>query len=246
MIVANFPCGRLGNQLELAAHLIVFSELENRTICLQYLARYAEAFPYFDGSIFKFAVWKTQFDAVTDLIDIFQKDSNIQLFIRIHPHVHEKSRQDQLRWLALGAREGVTIVSFASDVDTYALIDRSDIVVTAGSTVGIEAAFWGRPSITLGPSYYSELGVTLHPQSVDALKAMIEADDLPVGRDRAIPYGYYMVTFGKEFIRYVPETIFKGKFLGVDLHGVTAQLRKWLRFKQVMTKPYRGFLRLAR
>ena len=50
MIVANFPYGRLGNQLELAAHLIVFSELENKPICLQYLCRHAASFPYFDGS----------------------------------------------------------------------------------------------------------------------------------------------------------------------------------------------------
>ncbi len=197
------------------------------------------------GDMFKFTVWKTQFDAVTDLIDICQKDKDIQLFIRIHPHVREKSRDDQLRWLALGEREGVTIVSFDSDVDTYALIDQSDIVVTAGSTVGIEAVFWGRPSITLGPSYYSELGVTLHPQSAAELKEMIYADSLPVERDRAIPYGYYMVSFGKAFMHYVPETLFKGKFLGVDLHGITGQRRKWLRVRQILTKPYRGLLKLV-
>ena len=68
MIVANFPYGRLGNQLELAAHLIVFSELENRTICLQYLARHAEAFPYFDGSVLRVYPAQKRFPAMIEKI----------------------------------------------------------------------------------------------------------------------------------------------------------------------------------
>ncbi len=50
MIVANFPYGRLGNQLNLAAHLITFCEVYGQTIGLQYLEGRADAFPYFDGS----------------------------------------------------------------------------------------------------------------------------------------------------------------------------------------------------
>ncbi|MEI6115977.1 MAG: alpha-1,2-fucosyltransferase [Burkholderiales bacterium] len=50
MIVANFPYGRLGNQLDLAAHLITFCELSGKTISLQYLSERAEDFPYFDNS----------------------------------------------------------------------------------------------------------------------------------------------------------------------------------------------------
>ena len=180
-----------------------------------------------------------------DLIRICSGGENIQLFIRLHPHVRKKSREDQLRWLALGEIKGVNIVSFDSDVDTYALIDQSDVVVTAGSTVGIEAVFWRRPSITLGPSYYSELGVTLHPRSSAELKAMLASDKLPVERERTIPYGYYMSTFGTKFLHYVPETLFKGKFMGVDLHGVTEKRLKWLRLKQIATKPIRALSKLS-
>ena len=197
------------------------------------------------GDMFKFTVWPSQFDAVRDLIQICSEDENIQLFIRLHPHVRKKSREDQLRWLALGEIRGVNIVSFDSDVDTYALIDQSDVVVTAGSTVGIEAVFWGRPSITLGPSYYSELGVTLHPRSNAELKAMLSSNKLQVDRERTIPYGYYMATFGRKFQHYVPETLFKGKFMGVDLHGVTEKRLQWLRLKQIATKPMRALSKLS-
>jgi len=196
------------------------------------------------GDAFKFDVWKSQLDAVHELIRICREDKNIQLFIRIHPHLKKKSKEEQLRWLALGDLQGVNIVSFDSDVDTYALVERSDVVVTAGSTVGIEAVFWGRPSICLGPSYYSELGATLHPKSAAELKDMIASNALTADPERAIPYGYYMATYGRKFIYYVPETLFKGTFLGVDIHGVSGKRLKWLRFRQVATKPYRVLTKL--
>jgi hypothetical protein len=50
MIIANFPYGRLGNQLDLAAHLITYCEVFGKTISLQYLESRADDFPYFDGS----------------------------------------------------------------------------------------------------------------------------------------------------------------------------------------------------
>lgn len=196
------------------------------------------------GDMFRFTTWENQYQAVADLIDICKKSPNIQLFIRLHPHLGEKSREDQLRWLVLGQISGVSIVSFDSEVDTYALIDRSDIVVTAGSTVGIEAVYWGRPSITLGPSYYSELNVTHYPKSTAELELMINSNNLNVERELTIPYGYYMKTFGEAYKHYEPQSLFSGKFLGIDLHKVTIQRQRWLRFKRVVTKPYRVVLRL--
>ena len=50
MIIANFSYGRLGNQLELAAHLMTYCEVYCKTISLQYLKGRADDFPYFDGS----------------------------------------------------------------------------------------------------------------------------------------------------------------------------------------------------
>ncbi len=198
------------------------------------------------GDIFQFITWENQYQAVIDLIKICKNNPNIQLFIRLHPHLRDKSREDQLRWLALGQIAGINIVSFDSEVDTYALIERSDIVVTAGSTVGIEAVYWGKPSITLGPSYYSELNVTHYPMSTTELEAMINSNNLSVERDLTIPFGYYMNTFGEAYKYYESETLFNGKFLGVDLHKVTNTRQRWLRCKHFLTKPYRLVLRLIR
>ncbi len=196
------------------------------------------------GDVYEFKIWQNQLDAVRDLIRICSKNESIQLFIRLHPNLRNKSLEDQRRWLALGEIKGVNMVSFDSDVDTYALIDRSDVVVTAGSTVGIEAVFWGKPSICLGPAYYSELGATLHPQSSAELESMLACDNLTVDRERAIPFGYGMSTFGRKFVYYVAESLFTGKFLGTDLRAVSSRRLKWLRLKQVASKPHRVLSKL--
>lgn len=50
MIIANFSYGRLGNQLELAAHLITFAETEKKHIGLEYLRENAKHFPFFENN----------------------------------------------------------------------------------------------------------------------------------------------------------------------------------------------------
>lgn len=168
------------------------------------------------GNAYEWTDWKNQFEAVLCLIKLC-KNNNIQLFIRLHPHLQEKSIEDQQKWLSLSSYEDVELIAFDSPVDTYAMIENSDIVVTFGSTVGIEAVYWGKPSITLGPSYYSDIGATYQPRSDLELNRLLVSSDLKVDRERALPYGLYMATFGHRFSYYVPHDLFSGEFLGHDL-----------------------------
>lgn len=50
MIVIKYPYGRLGNQLELAAHLITYANKKNRTVSLLYFSKFSDAFPYFENN----------------------------------------------------------------------------------------------------------------------------------------------------------------------------------------------------
>ena len=192
------------------------------------------------GDLIKFTGWNSQFDAVNDLIQICQGDSRLQLFIRLHPHKRYKSAEDQNRWLALAEHENVTVISFDSDVDSYALIETSDVVITAGSTVGLEATLLGRPSIAVGPSAYSELGVTYLPNSKKELEKLLFSELKPLPIEGVLAYGHYMMTFGTKFKHFEPETLFKGKFLGVDLHEMPLNRKRWLRFKNLLFKPLRA------
>ena len=170
------------------------------------------------GDIYKWVGWKDQYNAVTSLIAICSELNNIQLFIRLHPHLKWKSAKEQEKWTALSKYSVVNLISYDDKVDSYTLLDSSDVVITSGSTIGIEAVYWGRPSITLGPSTYEILGATSNPKSNLELKKLLQKP-LAADPSKALPYGFYMATFGIKFKYYQPVDLFTGKFLGVDLHG---------------------------
>jgi hypothetical protein len=188
------------------------------------------------GDVFKWVGWKNQLEAVEDLISLCSEIGGIELFIRLHPHLEKKSIEDQERWLALQRFPGVKLISFDSDVDTYAMIDNSDVVVSGGSTVGIEAVYWERPSICLGPSFYSELGVTYNATSRSELCEYLLAENLTADRSKTLPYGYYMNTFGTPFRYYKAIERFKGEFLGCDLQKRTIPWRVKEKLKRVFFK----------
>ena len=188
------------------------------------------------GDVYKWVGWKSQLEAVKDLIAICLNIGNIDLYIRLHPHLAKKSFDDQKRWLTLKEIPNVTLISFDSEVDTYAMIDNSDIVVSAGSTVGIEAVYWGKVSISLGPSFYSELGATYNPVSRAELTQYLLAEDLTADRSKALPYGYYMSTFGTTFKYYNAIERFKGEFMGHNLQKRSIPWRIKDKLRRVMFK----------
>lgn len=172
------------------------------------------------GDIYKWEGWEDQFSAVLDLITICSELPETALIIRIHPHLVEKSSDDQEKWMSLAKYQDVVLIPPDSKVDSYALLDSSDLVVSAGSTIGIEAVFWGKPSVNLGPSLYSELHATFQPKGKRELSELLRRKSLEVYADRSLPYGYYMSVFGNLYRDYEPKGILEGRFMGVDLMAV--------------------------
>ena len=76
-------------------------------------------------------------------------------------------------------------------MDSYALMDRADVVFTYGSTAGVEAAFFGRPVVVMGPSAYDELGCARRITTEDQIGAAIDTPP-QVQPTAAIPYGLMM------------------------------------------------------
>lgn len=171
------------------------------------------------GDIVKWDRWPDQLSAVRDLLLVIGRNPDLFLIIRLHPHKAKKSPRDLQDWLDLPLPENVRIILPNDPIDTYALVERSDVVVTCGSTVGIESVFWKTPSICMGPSTYSRLNAVYLPTDRDELERMILDDSLFADSEKALPYGYYMATFGEEFVYYQPQLLFSGKFLGINLQS---------------------------
>ncbi|WP_424096588.1 hypothetical protein [Moorena producens] len=166
------------------------------------------------GDLVKHPIFKNQREAIKSLITWASNQIDCYLTIRVHPHLKIKSFEDRNWWQSLKGKN-VQVILPDSKVDSYALIDWADVVVTYCSTIGAEATYWGKPSLVLGDSDYSELGCVYQPRSEAEVYTLLENDTIaPLPQETCLPYGYYRSCHGMTYNYYKPRTAFTGDFLG--------------------------------
>jgi hypothetical protein len=163
-------------------------------------------------------LFKSQFEGIKFISDIISNLTNIHLYIRVHPNVEGMSNDYKTLLMKLSFNNNTTLINYDSPVSSYALLKKCNKVITFGSTVGIEAVFWGKPSILIGKSYYINLKGVIVPKTQDELVNLLtrRIDDLPEAGD-ALKYGYFMKTFGVEYQYYKPVDLMSGNFKGINL-----------------------------
>ena len=87
------------------------------------------------------------------------------IVVRMHPNMIDMHKDIVQEYESLSALNGITVLSADDPSSTYKLVDMSRIVVCFCSTVGVEAAFVGKPVIGIGGSPYYDLPVV---NSVDS------------------------------------------------------------------------------
>ena len=162
-------------------------------------------------------LYPNQVDGLRRIIgDGFSDGAASRLFVRVHPNLRGVDNASVRDVLALDGPM-VTVIPPESTVSSYALLKAADIVLTFGSSIGIEAVFWGTPSVLAGPCFYGGLGGTYNPRSHSELIDMLKSDLAPKDPTPALMYGYYLATFGRPFRYFEPTGLFEGRFRGVEL-----------------------------
>ena len=140
--------------------------------------------------------WKQYFgsqeQALQHLADVCRDRPDTALVVRTHPHMRLKPTDDLQRWISAVDAIGPDVhFGPESSIDSYALMERADVVFTYGSTSGIEAAFLNRPAVVMGPSAYDNLGCV---RSITSVAEIREAIDEPpsTAPEKAIPFGLMM------------------------------------------------------
>lgn len=144
-------------------------------------------------------LYPTQVDAIKKIIksiEEFNQPEKYHIYLRIHPNL-KTSPGDDSHNLKTFQSDIFTFIPAESKISSYNLLHNSDIILTFGSTMGIEAAFFDKPSILLGPSMYQNLGSTYIPKSHNDVIELLKRDTLPLlNKEGALKYGFYMSTFG--------------------------------------------------
>ncbi|MCH2204239.1 MAG: hypothetical protein MK102_19920, partial [Fuerstiella sp.] len=173
--------------------------------------------------------FKTQAEAVLALIAATEARPHCHLVIRVHPGLRDKSADARKFWENLKTHERCTVLTADSPVRTYDLIDASDLVVTYGSTVGVEANHQGKPSLLLGSAFYDELGVAHTVFSTAELAEFLSDPEKWKVHDEtgALMYGFYSAAHGIPFEYYTPSTLFSGRFKDDELFAARGPLSKF-------------------
>ncbi|MCA9086621.1 MAG: hypothetical protein KDA81_21335 [Planctomycetaceae bacterium] len=124
--------------------------------------------------------WKTPFPDYADVIrEACQKYPDYLFCIRFHPNQASMASDIETPFRDICALPNAVVYFPLDTANSYTLVDWSDVVVTFGSTVTIEACWMGKPAIMLGPSFYDQLDVAYTPGSVDEFLQLLRQDLVP-------------------------------------------------------------------
>ncbi|NDC63144.1 MAG: hypothetical protein EBZ59_03975 [Planctomycetia bacterium] len=181
------------------------------------------------GDQWRNPTYANQLEGVQRLVaDLPARNPGVHVTIRMHPN-QGRLRNRQTDALRAMRGDHVTVIPPEGGVDSYELLRAATVVVTFGSTIGIEAVYWGRPSVLLGPSFYHRLGaaqrVHSHEEAVQAILAPAAAGD----RSLALAYGLWSQTHGHRFRYFEPDGLFAGRFKGRAIRA--ARPRPWQKLR---------------
>lgn len=150
--------------------------------------------------------WNDQIAFLKELQGELSRTSEFHLLIRVHPNLRHKSAREIRRWQNFRNElngPNVTFVMHDSSVKTYDILNKSDFVITFGSTIGVEAAFQGKPSLLVSRAFHESLGVVISVGNLadltDTLRDGVSGDIISSLKQSTRYYGLFHAVGGKTF-----------------------------------------------
>lgn len=206
-----------------------------------------------DGS-WKNPLYDSQLDGLKRIFDDLEAErtrfENIHCYVRIHPNL-SRVENSSVADLCKLRKDKVSIIKPDSPISSYTLLKAADKVITFGSTMGIEAVFWGKPSILAGMCFYRNLGGTHNAKSHKHLVDLLGENLPPKSRKAALMYGYWLMTFGIRYKYYEPKDFVSGKFKNISIQEnenlnlrlrILASFLRRRRLKRVIRRIHRELL----
>lgn len=163
---------------------------------------------FFTSSLWEYVMytdWKEKndfWDLYTSLENFIRNSvSNGDLYVvRWHPNLVHAGQGERKRVSeAIKKLPKVIHIEPESRIDSYKLIDLSDVVVTPGSTVGLEAAHKRKTVITIGNTTYNHLDFSYVASNSEELEKLLRMDLEPRSPKSAYFYAAYLAARGEPY-----------------------------------------------
>lgn len=128
-----------------------------------------------------------------------------QVIVRAHPqnsHSFHLGEKDDLIWKTLCLEVGAEFIGALSGINSYDLIQKSDLCVTYSSSIGIEAVLMGKPLIMLGETDYSNYIPENLGYTPIAIERLFESGVPEVSISALYPWAYWNSRGGSEMTHF--------------------------------------------
>jgi hypothetical protein len=165
--------------------------------------------------IFSSSIWETVNFLENDRLHSDFKDAYALIFrvlnekvvtdkykitVRWHPNLQNAGKFETLELMKIiESTPFIEHIEPASSIDSYSLLQSADVVITTGSTMGIEANYFKKPSILLGVALYMDLKVCYQPKNFSELLNLLSSELEPLDRFGAVVYGAFFASYGYEY-----------------------------------------------
>ena len=156
-----------------------------------------DEFAAIGGEYEKYQLFNSQLEGIQFIKNTLKDNSELNITLRIHPNLSEVQYSYATDLLKLSS-DNFNVINGNSKVSSYALLDNADIIIVFGSTIGIEAVYWNKPTILLNGAMYYKLDCCYIPASTDELISLIKSELKPKNNIQAIKFGYYFVNEERE------------------------------------------------
>lgn len=156
------------------------------------------------GEEYKNPFFENQNEGLEYLTELFGERLKIHnLIIRMHPNLAGVKHKyvEEIKELHQ-QYPNIFVVKAESKIDSYALMEKADKVISFGSTTGIEANFLRKPVILLGKAIYFYSEVAYIPDNKEGIEALITSDLKPKPILDTLKFGFYFLKGGTKSIYY--------------------------------------------
>lgn len=186
--------------LDAPVRIAMFSSTESEFTCLR------EYYPP--------RIYPSQIEGLeTILKDLDRQGFSGMFAVRVHPN-SARTKSDFSERLRKVPYPFLRVIPPEEKLDSYALLQTAQKVLTWGSSIGIEAAYRKIPTIVAGWGEYMQLGSTYNPATHAEVMDLLLHPLEPKPIQGAIDYGFYSKNFGRRFKHVKPYGPFFAFFKG--------------------------------
>lgn len=153
----------------------------NLTPCKKVLALFTSSTEETAGDRELEGAYDLQSTWVQDVVDWVKDRNDVELVIRVHPHLAGKSglarANDEFQFYAAmkaAAPPNTRVVMPDEPLNSYALMDEADTGLTFGSSTGIEMAMLGKPVVLASRNFYEMGSQIIKVRSRESLRDDLE------------------------------------------------------------------------